>query len=170
MLSRQLDKHLGDGDDSSPIVNHFSSSSSPDLSFAAKSVLHDEMADLKTCPPLTRESVFTAHTRIKPHIHHTPTLTNTTISNLASTPQTADALNGTEWEGQQPAKPKIRVLFKCENYQRIGAFKARGAFHALGRLIEEEGEEEVRRRGVVTHSSGESVRSVQVLLCFLVSQ
>lgn len=112
------------------------------------------MADLNTCPPLTRESVQTAHGRIKQHIHRTPVLTNTTISTIASTPQTADALKGTEWEGQEPARPKLRVLFKCENQQRIGAFKARGAFHALGRLIQELGEEEVRRRGVVTHSSG----------------
>lgn len=47
------------------------------------------------------------------------------------------------------------MFFKCENQQRIGAFKARGAFHALGRLIEEEGIENVRRKGVTTHSSGQ---------------
>lgn len=112
------------------------------------------MADLSTCPPLTRESVRTAHSRIRHHIHLTPVLTNTTISSIASTPQTSEALKGTEWEGQEPARPKVRVLFKCENLQRIGAFKARGAFHALGRLIEVMGEDEVRKRGVVTHSSG----------------
>ena len=44
------------------------------------------------------------------------------------------------------------VYLKCENLQRIGAFKARGAFHALSRL----GDEEVRN-GVCTHSSGEWV-------------
>jgi len=38
--------------------------------------------------------------------------------------------------------------------QKIGAFKARGAHHAIGRLIEEKGLEEVRKRGVATHSSG----------------
>jgi len=52
------------------------------------------------------------------------------------------------------ANPTIRLFFKCENQQKIGAFKARGAFHAILRLIEEEGLENVRRRGVVTHSSG----------------
>jgi len=115
------------------------------------------MADPSTCPPLTRESVQTAHARIKQHIHHTPTLTNATITKLASTPQTKQALQSTEWEGQEPARPRFnKVLFKCENYQRIGAFKARGAFHALGRLMEVLGEDEVRKRGVVTHSSGES--------------
>jgi len=106
--------------------------------------------------PLTRDSVIAAHELIKPHIHFTPVQTNTTLSNLASTPQTADALRGTLWEGQEPAKPNIKLFFKCENFQRIGAFKVRGAFHAVKRLIERdaEGIEGVRRRGVVTHSSG----------------
>lgn len=59
----------------------------------------------------------------------------------------------------------IRLWFKCENLQRIGAFKARGAFHALLRLGEEQGwglvkgsekrEGKGKERGVVTHSSGE---------------
>ena len=52
------------------------------------------------------------------------------------------------------ANPKVNLFFKCENQQRIGAFKARGAFHALGRLIEEKGIESVREKGVTTHSSG----------------
>jgi threonine dehydratase len=81
-------------------------------------------------------------------------LTNTTLTNLASTPQTPEALRGTQWEGHEPAKPKVRLFFKCENLQRIGAFKVRGAFHAVVRLIEERGLEDVRKRGVVTHSSG----------------
>ncbi len=57
-----------------------------------------------------------------------------------------------------PAKPTIRLWFKCENLQRVGAFKARGAFHALERLKREPGWAEAggRERGVVTHSSGES--------------
>jgi threonine dehydratase len=41
------------------------------------------------------------------------------------------------------------LFFKCENFQRAGAFKFRGAFHAVSRLSEEEA-----RRGVATHSSG----------------
>lgn len=106
---------------------------------------------------LTRDSVVAAHALIKPHIHTTPVLTNTTLSNLASTPQSAEALRGTPWEGQEPAKPRIRLFFKAENFQKIGAFKVRGAFHAVLRLVEEKGIEEVRRKGVVTHSSGMSV-------------
>lgn len=104
--------------------------------------------------PLTRASVEAAHGLIKPHIHTTPVLTNTTLSNLASTPQSHEALEGTQWEGEEPAKPRFKLFFKCENLQRIGAFKVRGAFHAVIRLIEEQGLKEVRKKGVVTHSSG----------------
>lgn len=106
--------------------------------------------------PLTRDSIVAAHELIKPHIHTTPVLTNTTLSDLASRPQSPEALKGTPWEGQEPAKPKIRLFFKAENFQKIGAFKVRGAFHALLRLVEEKGIEEVRRTGVATHSSGMS--------------
>jgi threonine dehydratase len=104
--------------------------------------------------PLTRASIEAAHKLIKPHIHSTPVLTNTTLTNLACAPQTPDALKGTKWEGHDPAKPKVRLFFKCENFQRIGAFKVRGAFHAVTRLIEERGLEDVREKGVTTHSSG----------------
>ncbi|KAI9036939.1 tryptophan synthase beta subunit-like PLP-dependent enzyme [Aspergillus affinis] len=114
----------------------------------------------KTIHTLTPSAIATAHALIKPYIHTTPLLTNTTLNNLASTPQSADSLHGTEWEGQTPSNPTIRFFFKCENYQRIGAFKARGAFHALLRLIEEEGEEVVRGRGVITHSSGNHAQAL----------
>jgi threonine dehydratase len=110
--------------------------------------------------PLTRESVVAAHHLVKPHIHLTPVQTNTTLSNLASTPQTAEALKGTPWDGHEPARPKIKLFFKCENFQRIGAFKVRGAFHAVKRLIEREGLDEVRRKGVVTHSSGNHAQAL----------
>ncbi|PVH98260.1 threonine dehydratase catabolic [Periconia macrospinosa] len=90
----------------------------------------------QTALELTRDNVIAAHALVKPHIHHTPVQTNTTLSTLASTPQSPDALKGTPWEGQEPAKPKIKLFFKCENFQRIGAFKVRGAFHAVKRLIE----------------------------------
>jgi threonine dehydratase len=104
--------------------------------------------------PLTPANVRSAHSLISSYIHRTPLLTNRTLDRIASTPQTAEDLVGTPFEGQNPATPKIRFYFKCENLQRIGAFKVRGAFHSVLRLVEERGEEEVRRRGVVTHSSG----------------
>ncbi len=47
------------------------------------------------------------------------------------------------------------VFWKCENLQRVGAFKFRGAYHALTRLGAEE-----RRRGVVTHSSGNHAQAI----------
>lgn len=110
------------------------------------------MTDIANTLPLKRSSVQAAHARIKEHVHRTPVLTSTTLSELASTPQTPEALVGTPFEGQTPARPKINFFFKCENYQRIGAFKIRGAFHALSRLTQEE-----LARGVVTHSSGMNI-------------
>ena len=114
------------------------------------------MANRTEHPPLTRSSVGAAHELIKKHIHRTPVFTSTTLSDLASTAQSQDALEGTPFEGQRPARPRIKLFFKCENYQRIGAFKIRGAFHALSRL----GKEELSR-GVVTHSSGVSTYRLQ---------
>ncbi|KFZ18348.1 hypothetical protein V502_04144 [Pseudogymnoascus sp. VKM F-4520 (FW-2644)] len=121
------------------------------------------MADPNSLP-LSRTSVVSAHTLIAPFIHHTPVLTSTYLSNLASTPRTAAELEGTPWAGQTPANPKIRFWFKCENFQKVGAFKARGAFHALLRLVESEGWEEGggRERGVVTHSSGNHAQAVSL--------
>ncbi|KAH6697104.1 pyridoxal-phosphate dependent enzyme [Plectosphaerella plurivora] len=107
------------------------------------------MADLSTCPPLTRASVIEAHALIQPLIHRTPVLTNSTLTNLASTPRD---LTGTPWEGRTPARPSFRLFFKCENLQRVGAFKARGAFHAVERLKRDPSFSPAS--GVATHSSG----------------
>ena len=129
------------------------------------------MAELSTCPPLTRSSVQTAHKRIQTYIHRTPVATCETLNQLASTAQSERCPSSGPNTASEPsphvghdsgkaseytARPKVKLFFKCENQQRIGAFKARGAFHALGRLIEEEGLENVRKKGVVTHSSGMS--------------
>lgn len=103
---------------------------------------------------LTPAAIQAAYDLIQPYVHRTPLVTSKTLDAIASTPQSADALAGTPFEGQSPAHPRFNLFFKCENLQRIGAFKARGAFHALLRLIEERGEEEVKKRGVITHSSG----------------
>jgi len=48
-----------------------------------------------------------------------------------------------------------QVYFKCENFQRIGAFKFRGAFNALSRLSDQE-----KANGVVTHSSGNHAQGI----------
>ncbi|HUR59661.1 MAG TPA: pyridoxal-phosphate dependent enzyme [Opitutaceae bacterium] len=68
-----------------------------------------------------------AHARIKPHIRQTPVLTSALL----------DRETG------------ARLFFKCENFQKVGAFKARGACNAVFSLDDAEA-----RRGVATHSSG----------------
>ncbi|KXJ87635.1 pyridoxal-phosphate dependent enzyme-domain-containing protein [Microdochium bolleyi] len=148
------------------------------------------MADPATSPPLTRAGVQAAHERIRPYVHHTPTLTNATLTALASSPrtpsssspataakETADTTSSAEAEaraevgettapvnGSGKKAPVMRLYFKCENMQRIGAFKARGAFHALGRLIDEPGwlEGGGREKGVVTHSSGNHAQALSL--------
>ncbi|MFY9310397.1 MAG: pyridoxal-phosphate dependent enzyme [Bacteroidia bacterium] len=67
------------------------------------------------------------HARIAPYIHRTPVLTSSQLNQLVG----------------------AELFFKCENFQRIGAFKMRGAANAVLQLTEEQ-----RKRGVVTHSSG----------------
>lgn len=73
-----------------------------------------------------------AHARIAPYIHRTPLLTSRTLNERASA-------DGTPRE----------LFFKCENLQRVGAFKVRGAMNAVLKLSDE-----AAARGVVTHSSG----------------
>lgn len=115
------------------------------------------MAELSTCSPLTRQSVIEAGQIIKPLVHRTPVLTCGTLDELASSKRSASSLCGTKWEGQEPANPRIRLFFKCENFQRGGAFKARGAFHAIEKLKREPGwlENGGLKKGVATHSSGQ---------------
>jgi threonine dehydratase len=75
----------------------------------------------------TLKDVQAAVKRIGPYVHNTPVLTSSTIDKM---------LNAS-------------VYFKCENFQRGGAFKIRGAINAILQLSEDE-----RARGVITHSSG----------------
>lgn len=141
------------------------------------------MADPSTSAPLTRASVVAAHDLVRPHVHRTPTVRNATLNALASRQRDAAELTGTTWEfidaspaaaggtGREkrtPANPRIRLWLKCENFQRVGAFKVRGAFHALERLAREPGWAEGggRERGVVTHSSGAFASSCPRLLFF----
>jgi threonine dehydratase len=76
---------------------------------------------------LTLQQVREAHARIRSHIHLTPVMTSRTLDTHAG----------------------ARLFFKCENFQKGGAFKARGAANAVFCLSEDEA-----RRGVATHSSG----------------
>lgn len=71
--------------------------------------------------------VLAARARIAPHVHRTPVFTCSAL----------DERTG------------ARLFFKCENFQRSGAFKARGAFNAVFALPDD-----IAAQGVVTHSSG----------------
>jgi threonine dehydratase len=142
------------------------------------------MADPSTCPPLTPASIAEAYTKIKTHIHRTPLITSSAVNAIASSPNPSAYLaespppfpsfdnqaNGTNGSTASPVDsgegvvPRFRLWFKCENFQKIGAFKARGAFHAVTRLIDMMGLDEVRRRGVVTHSSGKELRRLHLMI------
>jgi threonine dehydratase len=74
-----------------------------------------------------------AANRIKPYIHRTPVMTCESIDSLLG----------------------ARIYFKCENLQKVGAFKSRGACNAVFSLSEEE-----VRRGVATHSSGNHAQAL----------
>jgi threonine dehydratase len=63
---------------------------------------------------LTLELIKEAHERIRPHVHRTPVLTSRTFDEAAS-----------------DGGPPLRVYFKCENMQRVGAFKFRGATNKI---------------------------------------
>jgi threonine dehydratase len=132
---------------------------SEESGFRQRAGKKNKMAALSTTLPLTRDSVFWAHKVVKNHVHRTPVVTNQTLSELASTPRTVEELATTRFAGDTPAKPVLRLWFKCENLQRIGAFKVRGAFYALHKLAEEPGwlEGGGKEKGVVTHSSGKKI-------------
>ena len=81
----------------------------------------------------TWDAIEAAHARIAPRIHRTPVLRSATL----------DAMCGTE------------LFFKCENLQKTGSFKIRGATNAIFSLSDEEAS-----RGIVTHSSGNHAAAV----------
>lgn len=84
-------------------------------------------------PPITIEDVRRAAERIAPLAHRTPVITSATL----------DAMTGGS------------LFFKCENLQRVGAFKFRGAANAVFSL-----DEAAARRGVATHSSGNHAQAL----------
>ncbi|EXJ79409.1 threonine dehydratase [Capronia epimyces CBS 606.96] len=127
------------------------------------------MADSSTCLPLVPQSVTDAHTKIKEHIHRTPLLTSKTINDIASSPDPAIYLSDSIANPSKPfdsehtdGVPKFNLFFKCENFQRIGAFKARGAFYAITRLIDTMTLPVLREKGVITHSSGNHAQALSL--------
>ena len=83
--------------------------------------------------PVSIDSIREAAARIATHAHRTPILTSATLDAMAGRP----------------------LLFKAEIFQKIGAFKFRGAMNAVSRL-----DESVAVRGVVTHSSGNHAQAL----------
>ena len=81
----------------------------------------------------TLDDMLEAHERIKPYIHRTPVMTSRFLNELAG----------------------CEMFFKCENFQKAGAFKVRGASNAVFGLTEEEA-----KNGVCTHSSGNHALSL----------
>ncbi|MBN8579437.1 MAG: pyridoxal-phosphate dependent enzyme [Anaerolineae bacterium] len=79
------------------------------------------------------QDVLQAAQRIKPYIHRTPVLTNSSLNE----------------------KVGAQVFMKCENLQKVGAFKFRGASNAVWSLTDEEA-----AHGVVTHSSGNHAQAL----------
>jgi threonine dehydratase len=78
-------------------------------------------------------NIKAAYNRIRKVIIQTPVMTSLTADRLTS----------------------CKVFFKCENFQRIGAFKFRGAYNAISQLTPKE-----KKRGVITHSSGNHAQAV----------
>lgn len=83
--------------------------------------------------PPTVDDLLTAHERLRPLVHRTPVLTSSYIDSRCG----------------------ANVYFKCENLQKIGAFKFRGAANAVFSLAPQE-----LARGVVAHSSGNHAQAL----------
>jgi threonine dehydratase len=81
----------------------------------------------------TKEQIEAAHNRINPLIHKTPILTSESINELSG----------------------AKLFFKCENFQKVGAFKMRGAANAIVQLNENK-----LIKGITTHSSGNHAQAV----------
>ncbi len=83
--------------------------------------------------PIDKLRIEQAHDRIRPYIHRTPVLTSASLDEIAG----------------------CSVFFKCENFQKVGAFKARGAMNAALSLSAEQ-----RAKGLATHSSGNHAQAL----------
>jgi threonine dehydratase len=81
----------------------------------------------------TAATLIEAHEAIEDYIHRTPVLTSSAIDEIAG----------------------CSLFFKCENFQKIGAFKMRGAAYAISTLTDDE-----KAKGVTTHSSGNHAQAI----------
>ena len=84
---------------------------------------------------VNKEVLLTCKSHISPYIHKTPILSSRLINEMIGT----------------------QLFFKCENFQRMGAFKMRGATNAIMQLSEDQ-----KQKGVVTHSSGNFAQALSL--------
>lgn len=84
---------------------------------------------------MTKSELNAVHRRILPYIHQTSVLTSRLIDEIAG----------------------AQLFFKCENFQKMGAFKMRGAANAILQLSEQQ-----KDKGVVTHSSGNFAQALSL--------
>lgn len=80
-----------------------------------------------------KKALLEAHQRILPYIHQTPILTSQLLNDISG----------------------AEIYFKCENFQKMGAFKMRGALNAILQLSDAK-----KAKGVVTHSSGNFAQAI----------
>lgn len=83
----------------------------------------------------SKEEVLAAFNRVKPYVRQTPVLTSHLLNDLA----------------------EAELYFKCENFQKMGAFKMRGAINAIQQLSEAQ-----KQTGVITHSSGNFAQALSL--------
>ncbi len=82
------------------------------------------------------ENIKAAKRQLKGHANITPVMTSRTLNH----------------------KTGAEIFFKCENFQRVGAFKFRGAYNAMSRLSDDQ-----KARGIITHSSGNHAQAVALV-------
>ena len=82
------------------------------------------------------EQILAAKKRLQGHVNVTPVMTSRTLNRIV----------------------EAEIYFKCENLQRVGAFKFRGAFNSISKLSEAE-----KARGVITYSSGNHAQAVALV-------
>jgi len=84
---------------------------------------------------MNKQILIEVHERVKPYIHRTPVLTSQLLNDISG----------------------ANLFFKCENFQKMGAFKMRGATNAILSLNDDQ-----RKKGVVTHSSGNFAQALSL--------
>lgn len=82
-----------------------------------------------------KKKLIQSHNRIKPYIHNTPILSSQLLNKISG----------------------AQLFFKCENFQKMGAFKMRGATNAILQLSNEQ-----KKKGVVSHSSGNFAQALSL--------